>query len=473
MIPALDMTKLFASRGCKTSIIATHANAPHFHKALETSIKSGLDIQVLLIKFPSKEVGLPEGFESSHLVATNEMRQKFLAAIALFEQPLEQLIMEHRPNCLVADIYFSWSTQVAARFGIPRLVFHGMSFFAICAEVSLLQYETHKTVLNDSEPFIIPNLPDEIRLTRNQLPDFMKHESQSSVLFKEAEKSELLSYGVVVNSFYELEPAYADHYRKVLGRKAWHIGPAFLCDKGKEDKGLRGREASIDKEECLKWLDSKKPNSVVYVSFGSMANFKDDQLVEIAMGLEASGQQFIWVVKKEKQQGVKEEWLPEGFEKRIEVKGLIVRGWAPQVVILEHEAVGGFMTHCGWNSTLEGVSAGVPMVTWPLFAEQFYNEKLVTQILKIGVEVGAKKWTRLVGDFVKRKAIGKAVNRVMEGEEAEEMRSRARGLAEMAQRAFEEGGSSYSDLDALIKELRLCGSKNDAKHTSDLTFSTV
>ncbi|PON38324.1 UDP-glucuronosyl/UDP-glucosyltransferase [Parasponia andersonii] len=392
MIPSLDMAKLFASQGCKTSIISTHSNAPHFHKAIETSIKSGLDIQVLLIKFPAKEHSL--GHTTSEI-----MRRKFLAAVALFEQPLEQLIMEHRPNCVIVDTYFSWSTQVAARFGIPRLVFHGMSFFATCAEVSLLWYEPHKKVLNDSEAFAIPNLPDEIRLTRNQLPDFIKHEFDSTACVREAERSESLSYGVVVNSFYELEPAYADHYRKVLGRKAWHVGPAFLCDKGKEEIALRGREASNSGAECLKWLDSKKPNSVVYVCFGSMANFKDEQLMEIATGLEAS---------------------------------------LREVVILEHEAVGGFVTHCGWNSTLEGVSAGVPMITWPLFAEQFYNEKLVTQILKIGVEVIAQKWVRVVGDFVKRDAIEKAVSRVMAGEEAEEMRSRARKLAEKTRKAFEE-----------------------------------
>ncbi|PON88084.1 UDP-glucuronosyl/UDP-glucosyltransferase, partial [Trema orientale] len=133
MIPALDLAKLFSSRGCKTSIISTHANAPHFHKAVETSVKSGLDIQVLLIRFPTKEVGLPEGCESNHLAATNEMRQKFLAASTMFEQPLEQLIMEHRLDCLIADTYFSWSPQVAAKFGIPRFVFHGTRFFLLYA----------------------------------------------------------------------------------------------------------------------------------------------------------------------------------------------------------------------------------------------------------------------------------------------------------------------------------------------------
>ena len=104
---------------------------------------------------------------------------------------------------------------------------------------------------------------------------------------------------------------------------------------------------------ALEWLDSKKPNSVIYV--------------EIATGPEASGKQFIWVGKREKKEGVKDEWLPEGFEERMKGRGLIIRAWAPQVPILEHKAIGGFVTHWGWNSILESICAGVPMVTWSSF----------------------------------------------------------------------------------------------------------
>jgi UDP:flavonoid glycosyltransferase YjiC (YdhE family) len=265
----------------------------------------------------------------------------------------------------------------------------------------------------------------------------------------------LRSFGVVVNSFYELEPAYADYYKKVLGRRAWNVGPVSLCNRDTEDKAGRGKETSIDHHECLKWLDSKKPNSVVYICFGSTTNFSDSQLKEIAAGLEASGQQFIWVVRRNKKgQEDKEDWLPEGFEERMEGMGLIIRGWAPQVLILDHEAIGAFVTHCGWNSTLEGITAGKPMVTWPIFAEQFYNEKLVTDVLKTGVGVGVKEWLRVHGDHVKSEAVEKTITQIMVGEEAEEMRSRAKKLGQTARKAVEEGGSSYSDFNALIEELR-------------------
>ncbi|GLT60419.1 hypothetical protein SLA2020_331860 [Shorea laevis] len=459
MIPIADMARRFASRGVKATIITTPLNAPIFSRGIERSKNLAMDIDIKTIKFPA-EAGLPEGFESldySKGIGT-DMTLKFFFATTLLQEPLEQLLQEFKPDCLVADSFFPWATDAANKFGIPRLVFFGTSFFAMCVGHCLSLYEPHKKLESDSEPFLVPNLPDEIELTRKKLPIFLTQDTgnDSMRIFMPSKDLEMKSYGMIVNSFYELEATYADYYRNVLGIRAWHIGPVSLCNKGIEDKAERGKKATIDEQECLVWLNSKKPNSVIYICFGSMANFIPAQLKEIAMGLEASGQEFIWVVRKERSNDEEEEdWLPEGFEKRMEGKGLIIRGWAPQVLILEHPAVGGFVTHCGWNSILEGVSAGVPMVTWPIFAEQFYNEKLVTDILKIGVAVGTKQWIMVVGDFVESDAIEKAVKEIAVGEKAEEMRSRAKVFGEMAKRAVEKDGSSYSDLNALIQELSL------------------
>ncbi|XP_050363751.1 UDP-glucose flavonoid 3-O-glucosyltransferase 7-like [Argentina anserina] len=187
--------------------------------------------------------------------------------------------------------------------------------------------------------------------------------------------------------------------------------------------------------------------------------FEDTELLEIALGLEASGQDFIWVLKNEKKDV--EEWLPEGFEKRMEGKGMIIRDWAPQVLILEHEAIVAFVTHCEWNSILEEVSAGVPMITWPLFGEQFYNEKLVPEILRIGIPVGSAKRVSSFLDVnvekeasVRRDAIEEAVTRIMVGHEVVNMRRRVEKLGEKAMRAVEDGGASYSDLTSLVEELK-------------------
>ncbi|KAJ6385699.1 hypothetical protein OIU77_028810 [Salix suchowensis] len=461
MIPSVDMAKLFASRGVKTTIITTPLNAPFFSKSIQKTKDLGFDIDIQTIKFPAAEAGLPEGCENTDAFITNEnageMIKKFFIATTLLQEPLEKVLQERHPDCIVADMFFPWATDAAAKFGIPRLVFHGTSNFALCAAECVRLYEPHKKVSSDSEPFVVPSLPGDIKLTRKQLPAFVREndENDFTKLVKASKESELRSFGVVVNSFYELEPAYADHYIKVLGRRAWNVGPVSLCNRDIEDKSGRGKEASIDHHECLKWLDSKKLNSVVYICFGSIANFPASQLKEIATALEASGQQFIWVVRRNKNsKEEKEDWLPEGFEERMEGKGLIIRGWAPQVLILDHEATGVFVTHCGWNSTLEGITAGKPMITWPVFAEQFYNEKLVTEVLKTGVAVGVKEWVSVHGYHVKSEAIEKAITRIMVGEEADEKRSRAREIGETARKAVEKGGSSFSDLNALIEELR-------------------
>jgi len=458
MIPMVDMANLFARRGVKVTIVTTPLNVPFVSRIKTRGGDAKVDIQT--IKFPVEKAGLPEGCENadSLIMTSHEMLNMFFKALAMLQQPLEQLLHDYHADCLVADVFFPWATDAAAKFGIPRLVFYGTGFFSMTADESLNRYEPHKKVLSDSEPFVIPIFPGDIKLTRMQLPDFVRQgvETDITKVLKEAVEAGMRSYGTVVNSFYELEPAYADHYRKVLGRKAWHIGPVSACNKDAEDKAQRGKESSVDEHECLKWLNTKKPKSVVYICFGSLASFNDSQLMEIAMGLEASGQQFIWVVRKGKnvEKKDREDWVPKGFEKRMEGKGLIIKGWAPQVLILDHEAVGGFVTHCGWNSTLEGITAGVPMVTWPVFAEQFYNEKLVTQVLKVGVDVGVQRWVDFVGDSIKKEAVEKAVKRIMVGEEAEEMRRRAKSLAEMARSAVEDGGSSYSDLNSLIEELK-------------------
>lgn len=291
----------------------------------------------------------------------------------------------------------------------------------MCASESVAEHKPQKNVSSDTDTFTLPGLPDEIKMTRLQLSDHIRLEFENDFtkLLGEADESVKKSYGMIVNSFYELEPAYVDHYRKVLGSRAWHVGPVSLCNQDTEDKAQRGNSGTMDEDGCLKWLDSKKPNSVVYVCFGTTSQFPASQLFEIAMGLEASGQEFIWVVRKPKEEGDNHEgWLPQGFEERMKGKGLIIQGWAPQVLILDHEAVGGFVTHCGWNSALEGVSAGLPMVTWPIFADQFFNEKLITEILKIGVGVGAQQWVSFVGDYVKREAIEKAVRAITVGEKA-------------------------------------------------------
>ncbi|EOA19163.1 hypothetical protein CARUB_v10007840mg [Capsella rubella] len=457
MIPTVDMAKLFSTRGAKSTILTTPLNAKILQKQIDAfkNLNPGLDIGIHIFDFPCVELGLPQGcenadfFTSDNYVGRQDLTLKFILSTRFFKDQLEKLLETTTPDCLIADMFFPWATEAAEKFNVPRLVFHGTGYFSLCSEYCIRAHQPQNRVTSSSETFVIPDLPGNILMTKEQISD-LDEESEVGRFMIEVKESEVKSSGVVVNSFYELEPDYADFYKSFIQKQAWHIGPLSMYSRGFEEKAGRGKKASIDEVECMKWLDSKKPDSVIYISFGSVANFKNEQLFEIAAGLEASGTNFIWVVRKNT--GDKGEWLPEGFEERVEGKGMIIRGWAPQVLILDHQATGGFVTHCGWNSLLEGVAAGLPMVTWPVGAEQFYNEKLVTQVLRTGVSVGAQKHVRGTGDFISREKVDKAMREVLVGEEAEERRKQAKKLAEMAKAAVEEGGSSVNDINSFIEE---------------------
>lgn len=201
--------------------------------------------------------------------------------------------------------------------------------------------------------------------------------------------------------------------------------------------------------------------SVIYTCFGSLCHIPPPQLIEIGLGLEASSRPFIWIIRKSDHSAEVEKWLAEDkFEERVKGRGLIIRGWAPQVLILSHPSVGAFFTHCGWNSTLEGICAGVPMITWPMFAEQFYNEKFAVNVLRIGVRIGVEvelEWEELENQvLVKREQVKEAIEELMDGEEADERSKRAKELGEMANKAIEEGGSSYSNITMLIEDVMSC-----------------
>ncbi|XP_059664410.1 solanidine UDP-glucose glucosyltransferase 1-like [Cornus florida] len=453
-IPLVDIARLFATRGVDVSIITTPANALLFQSSVDRdNATSGNKITVHTLKFPSAEVDLPEGIENFHAAAEPWMTSKLYRGIAMLQKPTEALIRGISAHCIVSDMFFPWTVELANELHIPRLFFNPSNFFFHCVSHSMKLYAPHDKVQSDSESFVIPGLPHNIEISRSQLPDHVKSNTRYGELINTIMESEIKSYGTIVNSFYELEHPYVEHLRNVIGRKCWSLGPVSHFS-----NRLLSKSSSTTSSWVMSWLNAttRKPNSVLYICFGSMVRFSDSQLSEIGSALEASGHPFIWVVRKREDEEEEHKWLSQGcFE-----NGIIVREWAPQIQILEHPAVGGFVTHCGWNSVLEGVAAGVPFVSWPLFAEQFYNEKLITQVLKIGVGVGSEVWNsgfRITGPVVGRDKIERGVRRLMDvSEESEQTRERAKQLGLMAKKAVEDGGSSYSDISALIQEIKAC-----------------
>ncbi|KAH0749804.1 hypothetical protein KY290_029036 [Solanum tuberosum] len=409
LIPLADMAKLLAQQGVTVTLVTTALNAARFTAAIDRAIRSGLVIRVVELQFKGKDAGLPEGCENHNDVPGLNYRRQFFAAIDMLQEQTEKLLedMKPKPSCIISDAYVAWTADTADKFQIPRIVFDGMSCFnQMCKHNMYILKDQNK--IPESGTFVIPDLPDRIEVTKAQLPPISIQQEQ-------------LSYKI-----------------------------------------FRGNKGSFDKEDILKkWLDSWEPETVVYACFGSLGHITVVQFVELALGLEASGYPFILVIKTGEGQAPIEEWISKnGFEERTKERGLLIRGWSPQVVILSHPAVGGFLTHCGWNSTVEGISAGVPLITWPLFAEQFLNEKLLEHVLNIAVGVGSQAIVHLgeekkFGSQVSNKAVTDAIKKVMDKEkEGNKIRKRARELGEMAKRAVEDGESSHLNVMLLIKEIQ-------------------
>lgn len=251
----------------------------------------------------------------------------------------------------------------------------------------------------------------------------------------------LKSDAMLCNTIEEVEMEGLRLLRKNTGLRVWPIGPLLPLDSN-SSRGRSSKRAGMDAGEISKWLDSKQAGSVVYISFGSQNTISSSQMKSLAAGLESSGRPFVWVVRPpigfDLSSDFRSEWLPDGFEGRTKEaeRGLLVRGWAPQLEILSHKSTGAFLSHCGWNSVLESLSRGVPIIGWPLASEQFYNSKMVEEVLGVGVEVA-----RGVVDEVRREEVEKVVRLVMGGDDkGKEMKAKAMRIKVMIRDAMREEG---------------------------------
>ncbi|KAK3140589.1 hypothetical protein QOZ80_5AG0402970 [Eleusine coracana subsp. coracana] len=367
--------------------------------------------------------------ESVDKVSDKEQLKRLIDAYGMLHEPLVSYLraQSNPPSCIISDLCQPWTGDVARQLDIPRLMFNGFCAFSSLCRYIIHQENVFENVSDDNELTVLPGFPHRIEVSKARSPGNFNHrgfEQFGEKILKEERRAD----GVVTNSFYEQEPLYHEAYQKKID----------------------------DEKHCLQWLDSMKSGSVLYVSFGSMARTVLSQIEEIAYGLEASMSPFLWVIKSEDKHADIDKLMAEGFEDRIRGRGLIVQGWAPQAMILSHPSLGGFMTHCGWNSTVEGISSGLPMLTWPHCAEQFLNEKLILDTLKTGVSVGVQSITTRTMKahevyIVKRDQIERPVLKLM-GEEidAEERRMRAVELKQKATQAINEG-SSYNNVQDLVE----------------------
>ncbi|XP_072981314.1 UDP-glycosyltransferase 73B1-like isoform X1 [Typha angustifolia] len=445
-IPLLHLSGALSSRGLRVTLVTTPVNAPFFYHRLHYH-ESKYNVVILTLPFPHHPP-LPLGVESTDLLPSPDLYPTFIHATTLLRQPFHDLLLNlssssssSPPLCLISDFFLGWTQPICSELGIPRLVFHGMSAFSMSICKSL--FANTGAFASEEERYHVPGTPPSLLLTKGDIPKTVLSSADLMTRFlDQVDDADLDSWGVVVNSFADVEE---EVYVKLLesfyrrGARAWMVGPMSLL--------AAEMDAEEDDEGCIGWLDEQLRNrgarSVVYVAFGTQAHVTDEQLDEVAHGLSASGYAFLWVVRSKT-------WVPP-FS--LELEGKVVGTWAPQKQVLRHVAVGGFISHCGWNSVLESVSAGVPMLTWPMIAEQALNAKHVVDVLGVGVNFGAR-----AGEIVRREEVTKGVNEVMGGgEKGRRARERVADLRREAEEAVKEGGSSDRALDELLEELRKGG----------------
>ncbi|XP_062030118.1 UDP-glycosyltransferase 76B1-like isoform X2 [Rosa rugosa] len=252
------------------------------------------------------------------------------------------------------------------------------------------------------------------------------------------------SHGVIINTFEDIEGQALIRLCDELSAPIFGVGPFH---KPFPTTGSSGSGSSINlpqDQSCISWLNTQAQNSVIYVGFGSLATISEEQFLELAWGLANSNQPFLWVVRSEFVQGSKWlEALPDKFLETLKGKGHIVK-WAPQKAVLAHPAVGAFWTHCGWNSTLECISEGVPMICMPCSADQMINARYVSDVWKVGLQLEHGR---------ERGEIEKTIRKLMVEKEGEEIRKNMSNLKEKADLCFRPGGSSYECLEGLVKHI--------------------
>lgn len=254
----------------------------------------------------------------------------------------------------------------------------------------------------------------------------------------------LKASGLILNTFDELEHEVIDELKKIFPN-LYTIGPLPTFVNKIQENQSKSINSSLWKEDtqCLDWLNNQEPDSVVYVNFGSITVMTMQQLEEFGWGLANSENKFLWVIRPDIVGG--SIGLSEEFRKETESRGIMVN-WCPQEKVLSHPSIGLFLTHNGWNSTLESICGGVPMLCWPFFAEQPTNCRYVCTKWNIGMELDSN---------VRRAEVEGLVREMMQGEKGKEMRSKARKWKEKAEEAVGRGGSSYENFGRLVNDLQI------------------
>ncbi|KAK7350429.1 hypothetical protein VNO77_09064 [Canavalia gladiata] len=433
-----------------TFLIPTLGSPTPSTKALLNTLPPNMDFTIL----PQANMpDLPESIETA-----TKMKLIVKNSIPFLHEALKSLTSQTHLIALVFGIFSTDAHYLAKQFNLLSYAFYasGATILSFCLSLPKLDKTTSNEFFSDLIKTVsVPGCVNPFQVKDLPTPVLRERSSETYKSFLDVCQTLSLVDGVIVNTFMDLEPNVIRTLQEKDGPCVYPIGPIIQTKSSREINGSM----------CMTWLDNQSPNSVLFVSFGSGGTLSHDQLNELAFGLELSGHKFLWVMRAPNKfagsayfigQNVDPlEYLPNGFFDRTKGQGLVVPSWAPQIEVLGHKSIGGFLSHCGWNSTLESVVNGVPMIAWPLFGEQRMNAIILIDELKVAVRPIVDE-----SDIVKREEVANVVKRVMEGEEGLEMRKRMQELSDAAAAALSEHGSSMRALSGLSTEI--------AKHLSGM-----
>ncbi|CAN4102263.1 unnamed protein product [Withania somnifera] len=345
-----------------------------------------------------------------------------------------------RISCIVHDHLLYFTAQVADHLKLPTLLLRPSScaYFEAACTYFHLRAENYFPLSESQLLDPVPKVPD---LRFKDLPFILASEIPEPVLQLLQKVVHLgSSVAIIWNTIENLENRalswFQQHYQV----------PIFII--GHLQNITSSSETSLLEEDssCISWLDTQAPNSVLYVSLGSLVVMDKREFIETAWGLFNSNQPFMWVVRpsnsKYDSNSIEHHDLPDGYLEAVGSRGRIVK-WAPQKEVLAHPAVGGFWSHCGWNSTLESILEGVPMICRPGFGDQIVNARYLTHVWKVGLELGPDDLTRCV--------IESTIRKLMVEKEGKELRQRVLDMKQEFQMSFRDGGSSHNSLKSLAE----------------------
>ncbi|XP_062011736.1 7-deoxyloganetin glucosyltransferase-like [Rosa rugosa] len=451
----LKLTKILHHRGFHITFVNTEFNHKRFLKSRGPNSLDGLPD----FHFEAIPDGIPESGEDATQDGTlifDSIRNHLLAP---FRDLLIKLNSTSPPvTCIVSDGFMSAFTITAAEeLGIPIALFYtisacsfmGLRKFRTLLEKGLAPLKDETCVTNGFLDNVIEWIPEKKDIRLRDLPSFCRTTDPDDIMFKtsmEAVENANKASAVVLLTFDALEKDVLEALSSSIPPPVYTIGPLQLLLNQIPEDPLKPMGYSLWKEEtdCLQWLNCKAPNSIVYVNFGSITVLTPEQLLEFGWGLANTRLPFLWVIRPDLVAG-KSAILPPEFEAETKDRGLIA-SWCPQEEVLHHPSVGGFLTHCGWNSTIESVTAGMPMLCWPFFADQQTNSYYSCNEWGIGMEIKTD---------VKRDNVEKLVKELMEGDKGKKMKSKALEWKKLAEEATAPYGSSSTNLDNLVNQVLL------------------